>query len=50
LGIFSIRSLKGGLLMLHADPYAYRLLVGLVFVGFMIISNLLIRGIHGKSD
>jgi len=50
LGIFSLLSLKGGLIMLGAPAYWYVLFVGVIFVGFMIISKLLIRGFYGKSN
>ena len=50
LGIFSLLSLKGGLLMIGAPAYWYILFVGLIFIVFLIVSKLLIRGFYGKSN
>lgn len=50
LGIFSLLSLKGGLIMLGAPTYWYTLFVGAILVAFLVVSKSLIGGLNGKSD
>jgi len=50
LGIFSLLSLKGGLIMLGAPTYWYMFFVGTILVAFLIVSKLLIGGFYGDSN
>lgn len=50
LGIFSLLSLKGGLIMLGAPSYWYTLFVGVILVAFLTISKTLIGGFRGNSN
>jgi len=50
LGIFSLLSLKGGLIMLGAPAYWYTLFVGVILVAFLIMSKSLIGGFSGNSN
>ncbi len=49
LGVFILSSLKGGLMMMGAPTYWYISFVGMILIGFLIVSKLM-RGRYGISD